>query len=255
MLAAHYDTKISPVGFIGATDSAVPCAMMLHLARLLDSLLPAPDLVPELSLTFIFFDGEEAFKSWSSTDSLYGSRHLAQLWTADYVYSPEGTGAICQTNTVTHLDRIDTFLLLDLLGAAEPSFKRYTEFNTTLYDFAESVERAVQAVVGGRAVFSGADSGWMVQDDQVRNIYNILFYPNLTIKSFYVSTSSGSFLQAGSEADSSHDQPAFPQCVAHLGRQLPGAGLPDHRVSQQDSPSFCIWISQFINHKTTNKYN
>ena len=183
-MAAHYDTKISPVGFIGATDSAVPCAMMLHLARLLDSLLPAPDLVPELSLTFIFFDGEEAFRSWSSTDSLYGSRHLAQLWTADYVYSPEGTGAICQTNTVTHLDRIDTFLLLDLLGAAEPSFKRYTEFNTTLYDFAESVERAVQAVVGGRAVFSGADSGWMVQDDQVRNIDNILFYPNLTIKSF-----------------------------------------------------------------------
>ena len=28
----------------------------------------------------IFFDGEEAFNRWSATDSLYGSRHLAQLW-------------------------------------------------------------------------------------------------------------------------------------------------------------------------------
>lgn len=25
----------------------------------------------------IFFDGEEAFKEWTSTDSIYGSRHLA----------------------------------------------------------------------------------------------------------------------------------------------------------------------------------
>ena len=164
-MAAHYDTKISPEGFIGATDSAVPCAMMLHLARLLDSLLPAPDLVPEVSLTFIFFDGEEAFRSWSSTDSLYGSRHLAELWTSDYVYS--AGGEICQASSATHLDRIDTFLLLDLLGAAEPSFRRYTEFNTTIYDFAETVERAVQGCGGGRAVFTGGDTSWMVQDDQV----------------------------------------------------------------------------------------
>lgn len=28
----------------------------------------------------IFFDGEEAFRKWSDTDSLYGSRHLANLW-------------------------------------------------------------------------------------------------------------------------------------------------------------------------------
>jgi len=28
----------------------------------------------------VFFDGEEAFKEWSKTDSLYGSRHLASFW-------------------------------------------------------------------------------------------------------------------------------------------------------------------------------
>ena len=164
MLAAHYDTKITPEGFIGATDSAAPCAMMFHLAKVMDTLLPAPDLVPELTLTFIFFDGEEAFRSWSSTDSLYGSRHLASHWTSDY--SVVG-GEICQDGAATHLDRIDTFLLLDLLGTSGPSFKRYTEFNTTLYDFAARVEVAVQGLETGDLVFTGVDSGWMVQDDQV----------------------------------------------------------------------------------------
>jgi hypothetical protein len=28
----------------------------------------------------IFFDGEEAFKEWTATDSIYGARHLAQKW-------------------------------------------------------------------------------------------------------------------------------------------------------------------------------
>ena len=57
VLAAHYDSKMTPEGFIGATDSAVPCAMLLHLARTMDSLLPPPDTDPELTLQLIFFDG------------------------------------------------------------------------------------------------------------------------------------------------------------------------------------------------------
>ena len=28
----------------------------------------------------VFFDGEEAFKEWTETDSLYGARHLAARW-------------------------------------------------------------------------------------------------------------------------------------------------------------------------------
>ena len=31
----------------------------------------------ELTLQLIFFDGEEAFKTWTSADSIYGARHLA----------------------------------------------------------------------------------------------------------------------------------------------------------------------------------
>ena len=34
----------------------------------------------EVTLQFIFFDGEEAFVRWSRTDSTYGSRNLARVW-------------------------------------------------------------------------------------------------------------------------------------------------------------------------------
>lgn len=33
---------------------------------------------PAVSLQLVFFDGEEAFEEWTATDSLYGSRHLAE---------------------------------------------------------------------------------------------------------------------------------------------------------------------------------
>ena len=32
VLVCHYDSKKSPAGFLGATDSAVPCAQMINLA-------------------------------------------------------------------------------------------------------------------------------------------------------------------------------------------------------------------------------
>ena len=142
VMAAHYDTKISPEGFLGATDSAAPCAMLLHLARVLGPLLPPPDPTPELTLQLVFFDGEEAFQSWTNTDSLYGSRHLASLWAStQYLY--QGGEGICQEGRATQLDRVDMFLLLDLLGAPFPSFRRYTQFNTSFYDLASSIELAV----------------------------------------------------------------------------------------------------------------
>ena len=36
-LACHFDSKIEPKGFLGATDSAIPCAQMLTLAKTLNS--------------------------------------------------------------------------------------------------------------------------------------------------------------------------------------------------------------------------
>ena len=74
VLAAHFDSKyIAEGGFIGATDSAVPCAMLMDLAYSLDKYLDNRGQ-DDTTLQIIFFDGEEAFNYWTSTDSLYGSR-------------------------------------------------------------------------------------------------------------------------------------------------------------------------------------
>ena len=34
----------------------------------------------DVTLQMVFFDGEEAFQEWTRTDSLYGARHLAEVW-------------------------------------------------------------------------------------------------------------------------------------------------------------------------------
>jgi glutaminyl-peptide cyclotransferase len=85
-LVAHYDSLYRPEGFIGATDSAAPCAMLMHAARSIDEALEkkwsamaasgeaGDGLEEEKGVQVIFLDGEEAFLSWSATDSLYGAR-------------------------------------------------------------------------------------------------------------------------------------------------------------------------------------
>lgn len=77
VLSAHFDSKyFADFDFIGATDSAAPCAILLDVASALNSHLETP-AAQEASntLQMIFFDGEEAFVSWSEKDSTYGSRY------------------------------------------------------------------------------------------------------------------------------------------------------------------------------------
>lgn len=42
------------------------------------SISPDSSQNPPVTLQLVFFDGEESFKEWTDTDSLYGSRHLAE---------------------------------------------------------------------------------------------------------------------------------------------------------------------------------
>lgn len=112
VLACHYDSKYMPgIEFLGATDSAVPCAMLLNMATVLKKNFDALK-DQKLSLMFIFFDGEEAFETWGPNDSIYGARHLAKKWKKEKL-----------------LDRIDMLMLLDLLGAPDPKF--YSCFQNT----------------------------------------------------------------------------------------------------------------------------
>uniref|UniRef100_A0A4W6CN14 Glutaminyl-peptide cyclotransferase n=1 Tax=Lates calcarifer TaxID=8187 RepID=A0A4W6CN14_LATCA len=127
LLACHYDSKVLPPDprapervFLGASDSAVPCAMILELATSLDAQLrsfkqienaDSSPLLP-VSLQLVFFDGEESFEEWTATDSLYGSRHLAERMA--------NTPHPADSSHTTALQAVDLFVLLDLLGGPDP---------------------------------------------------------------------------------------------------------------------------------------
>lgn len=65
--------------FLAATDSALPCALLLDIAKTLRPYLKRRRN-KEITLQLVFLDGEEAFEKWTDTDSIYGARHLAELW-------------------------------------------------------------------------------------------------------------------------------------------------------------------------------
>ncbi len=77
-ITGHYDTKVMPgTHFVGANDGGASTGLLLALARAVSARKYANDVY------IVWFDGEEAIAEWSSTDGLYGSRHLAQRWSGD----------------------------------------------------------------------------------------------------------------------------------------------------------------------------
>lgn len=75
MVAGHYETKRLPgIRFVGANDSGSSTGMLLELARVL-----AQGPRREWGVWLAFLDGEEALGGeWTASDSLYGSKRLAQ---------------------------------------------------------------------------------------------------------------------------------------------------------------------------------
>ncbi len=108
VVSGHYDTK-QMVGFVGANDGGSSTGFLLELARALNR---APR---KHSVVIVFFDGEEAVKDWSETDSLYGSRHLAMKWEAD------------QT-----LHKINALINVDMIGDANLDLQRNPNGSQTL---------------------------------------------------------------------------------------------------------------------------
>lgn len=134
-LVAHYDSKIEPKGFIGATDSSFPCALMMYAVQALDEAMTEywdsnPDAATGLQL--IFLDGEEAYVHWTDTDSTYGARHLANLW--------ETPRFDVTTTRKSPLQSIDVFLLLDLLGTKNPNIRSYFRETDWLHSHLSALE-------------------------------------------------------------------------------------------------------------------
>lgn len=132
VLACHYDSKQFDAirDFVAATDSAVPCAMLVELARHLSAKFPnaRADFAHLMRhVQFIFFDGEEAFDSWSATDSIYGARHYA-----DRLEARHGAQAF---------KSIELFVLLDLLGGDSTSFLNHFPAETGhIYNMMSNIE-------------------------------------------------------------------------------------------------------------------
>jgi glutaminyl-peptide cyclotransferase len=148
VMVAHYDSKVTPEGFIGATDSAVPCAVILWAAKAIDAALTSKWATiaamegeegkkarqKERGVMVLMLDGEEAWESWSDTDSLYGARDLARVW-EEQTHPPMSTRK-------NELGNIDLFVLLDLLGCAAPRIPSYFPTTHWAYKvFAETEER------------------------------------------------------------------------------------------------------------------
>lgn len=82
VFSGHFDTKIMPGhDFVGANDGGSSTGFLLEFARALDS-------TPHLNDVYVvFLDGEEAYGPWTETDSVYGSRHLAEKWSSEGMIS------------------------------------------------------------------------------------------------------------------------------------------------------------------------
>jgi len=104
VIAGHYDTNypLRNTGYVGANDGGSSTALLLEIANQLRG-----KTRDGYSVWLVWTDGEEAVKQWTSTDSLYGTRHLAEAWQRD------GT-----------LKKIKAFLLVDMIGDADLNIDR-----------------------------------------------------------------------------------------------------------------------------------
>lgn len=181
-LVAHFDSKLTPKDFIGATDSAAPCAMLLHAARGIDAALTAKWAAMEAEgerdefeehkgVQILLLDGEEAFATWTHTDSVYGARALAEEW--------ETTMNPAMSTFKNPLESIELFVLLDLLGSTNPAVPSYFKTTHWAYKNMASVEERLRKAnklkskSEGNFLWEGDKSeqdrwsGGMIEDDHI----------------------------------------------------------------------------------------
>jgi glutaminyl-peptide cyclotransferase len=139
ILAGHYDTaRLDGVQFVGANDGGSSAAFLLEMARVLSG------RKNKFTYWLVFFDGEEALKQWSATDSLYGSRHLAAR------LSDQG-----------RLRQIKALILVDMIGDRHLNVLR--ESNSTAW-LADTVFKSARQL-GYVRLFSGGT--FPVEDDHL----------------------------------------------------------------------------------------
>ena len=114
VILGHYDTvyPLRNSGFVGANDGGSSTAILLEYANQLRG-----KKRDGYNVWLVWTDGEEAVKTWSDTDSLYGTRHLAEKWEKD------GT-----------LKKIKALMVMDMIGDADLNIDRDTNSTPWLLD-------------------------------------------------------------------------------------------------------------------------
>lgn len=141
VIAGHYDTNypLRDTGFVGANDGGSSTGILLEFANQLRG-----KKRDGYSVWLVWTDGEEAVKEWTATDSLYGSRHLAEKWQKD------GT-----------LKNIKAFLLEDMIGDADLNIEQDTNSTPWL----ESVVHQAATILGYQSHFFGRTTS--IEDDHL----------------------------------------------------------------------------------------
>ncbi|KAL9132590.1 MAG: hypothetical protein Q9175_006237 [Cornicularia normoerica] len=163
-LVAHYDSLMKPEGFIGAIDSAAPCAMLMHTAKSLEDALTKKwagmveagdhEFEEHKGLQIIFLDGEEAFATWSDTDSIYGAKSLAA--------EMESTHHPALSTYHNALSAIHLFVLLDLLGSRNPKVPSYFKVTHWAYKKMADLEKRLR----DHSLFRSSGSSWFYDVDK-----------------------------------------------------------------------------------------
>jgi len=114
VILGHYDTNypLRNTGYVGANDGGSSTAILLEYANQLRG-----KKRDGYSVWLVWTDGEEAVKTWSGTDSLYGTRHLAEKWEKD------GT-----------LKKIKALMVMDMIADADLDIVRDTNSAPWLLD-------------------------------------------------------------------------------------------------------------------------
>jgi Zn-dependent M28 family amino/carboxypeptidase len=99
VIAGHYDTNypLRNTGYVGANDGGSSTAILLEIVNQLRG-----KKRDGYSVWLVWTDGEEAVRQWSATDSLYGTKHLAERWQQDGI-----------------IKKIKALLLADMIGDAD----------------------------------------------------------------------------------------------------------------------------------------
>jgi glutaminyl-peptide cyclotransferase len=114
VILGHYDTvyPLRNSGFVGANDGGSSTAILLEYANQLRG-----KKRDGYSVWLVWTDGEEAVKTWTDADSVYGARHLAEKWEKD------GT-----------LKKIKALMVMDMIGDADLDVSRNTKGAPWLLD-------------------------------------------------------------------------------------------------------------------------